>query len=463
MIRFRFGTRLLFIVLSGLVALQLLGAAVYLLQQHRDPETGLRLPLPDQAAALAELLENTPKENWPLVLRAANSANLRARIVDSREAVPEAAWYEAPVVEFVRRRYAASLGDREVYVRVDPSSELFSGPLKAFSWLSPGGVEIEVGLKSGDRLAVMASGGLSLSIFGIPPGLWAAVLAVLIAAATILMLRRETRPLRDLAEAVDRIDPASGDHTIPDTPAGAPEIRALVAAFNRLSERLANLLKSRMALIGGISHDLRTYATRLRLRTEFIRDETERTKAVQDIEDMRRLLDDSLMAIEAGTPEHHEELIGVADLLEREVSDRRLAGASVSLAFEGKAHQAEILGDPVSLRRLFANLTDNAITYGGEAGITAVTRGERLIVTIDDRGTGIDENVRESVFEPFVRLEESRNRNTGGAGLGLAIARKAAEAHGGSLTLAEAPGGGTRAIVELPLFVMPARTAARAP
>ena len=290
MIRFRFGTRLLFIVLSGLVALQLLGAAVYLLQQHRDLETGLRLPLPDQAAALADLLENTPRENWPLVLRAANSANLRARIVDRSEAVPEAAWYEAPVVEFVRRRYAASFGDREVYVRVDPSSELFSGPLKAFSWLSPGGVEIEVGLKSGDRLAVMASGGLSLSIFGIPPGFWAAILAVLIAVATVLMLRRETRPLRDLAEAVDRIDPASGDHTVPDAPASAPEIRALIAAFNRLGERLANLLKSRMALIGGISHDLRTYATRLRLRTEFIRDETERTKAVQDLDDMRRLL-----------------------------------------------------------------------------------------------------------------------------------------------------------------------------
>ena len=88
-----------------------------------------------------------------------------------------------------------------------------------------------------------------------------------------------------------------------------------------------------------------------------------------------------------------------------------------------------------------------------------MTNGERLTVTVDDRGSGIDKTLRETVFEPFVRLEESRNRNTGGAGLGLAIARKVAEAHGGTLTLSDAPGGGTRAIVELPLFLIPAKTA----
>ena len=300
-----------------------------------------------------------------------------------------------------------------------------------------------------------------MSIFGIPPGFWAAVLALLIAAATVLMLRREARPLRDLAESVDRIDPARGDHAIQDAPGSAPEIRALIAAFNRLKERVADLLKARMVLIGGISHDLRTYATRLRLRTEFIADEGERAKAVQDLDDMRRLLDDSLLAIETGKPDHHEELIAIADLLEREVSDRRLAGASVTLAFEGKARTAELLGDPVSLRRLFANLTDNAIAYGGEATIVAATHDERIVVTIDDRGGGIDKTLREAVFEPFVRLEESRNRNTGGAGLGLAIARKVAEAHGGSLTLSDAPSGGTRAIVELPLFPIPAHDETR--
>jgi signal transduction histidine kinase len=147
---------------------------------------------------------------------------------------------------------------------------------------------------------------------------------------------------------------------------------------------------------------------------------------VQDLDDMRRLLDDSLLAIETGKPDHHEELIAIADVLEREVSD-----------LSPEARTAELLGDPVSLRRLFANLTDNAIAYGGEATIVAATHGERIVVTIDDRGGGIDKTLREAVFEPFVRLEESRNRNTGGAGLG------------------------TRAIVELPLFPMSAHDETR--
>src|SRR5262245_4111140 len=116
------------------------------------------------------------------------------------------------------------------------------------------------------------------------------------------MLRREARPLRDLAESVDRIDPAEGNYAIQDAPGSAPEIRALIAAFNRLRERFADLLKARMPLIRGISHEFCTYATRLRLRTEFIADEGERAKAVLDLDDMRRLLDDSLLAIETGKP-----------------------------------------------------------------------------------------------------------------------------------------------------------------
>ncbi len=128
MIRFRFGTRLLLIVLTGLVALQLLGAAIYLLQRARDTEAGLQMPLPDQAAALVALLERTPKESWPLVLRAANSTNLRVRILDEKDAARAQEWYEAPVAELVRQRYSAVLGERDIRVHVDPSSELFSGP-----------------------------------------------------------------------------------------------------------------------------------------------------------------------------------------------------------------------------------------------------------------------------------------------------------------------------------------------
>ena len=142
----------------------------------------------------------------------------------------------------------------------------------------------------------------------------------------------------------------------------------------------------------------------------------------------------------------------MAPLLRREVEDRRLGGTPVSLTISTSGEPAQVLGDPLAVRRLVANLTDNAIAYGREAAIDADVADGMVMLTIDDKGPGISPDQRQRVLEPFVRLEESRNRNTGGAGLGLTIARKAAESHGGTLTLTDAPGGGTRVIVKLPLF-----------
>ena len=154
---------------------------------------------------------------------------------------------------------------------------------------------------------------------------------------------------------------------------------------------------------------------------------------------MQRLLDDSLLAIEAGAPVRAEELVDIAPILEREAEDRRRAGAAVSLSVSPAARSAQLIGDALALRRLIANVTDNALTYGREALITADVDGETLILTVDDKGPGISPAEREMVFEPFVRLEDSRNRRTGGAGLGLAIARNAAEAHGGRISLDASP------------------------
>jgi signal transduction histidine kinase len=452
MIRLGFASRLFIIFVTSLVALQVLAVAAFFLQRSRDTATDLRMPLPDQAAALVELLESMPKTQWPLVLRATSSTDLRVRIFERRPEGREAAWYEAPVIELILRRYLAALGGREVRVRVEPSSELLAGPMQALAWASPGAVEIEIGLRSGETLVVAAGGLLHLSMLGFPPGFWAGVLGFVVAVVTVLMVRREARPLRELAQAVDRMSLPGTANPIPHAARGAPEIRALVAAFNRLSERIAQLIKARMALIGGISHDLRTYATRLRLRAELIGDDRERAKAIHDLDDMKRLLDDSLLAIEAGAPVRVQELVEIAPILEREVEDRCRAGAAVSLALSPEAWSAQLIGDALALRRLFANLTDNALAYGREAAIGAEIRGDDLVVSMDDKGPGISPAEREMVFEPFVRLEQSRSRSTGGAGLGLAIARNVAEAHGGRVTLETAPGGGNRAIVTLPLF-----------
>jgi len=452
MIRLGFTARLIAIFATSLVALQLLAVVAYVMQRSRATEGSLRLPLPDQAAALVELLETMPKEQWPTLLRAANSTDLSVRILDVPPDDREPEWYEAPVVEFILRRYLSVLGDREVRVRVEPSSEELVGPLKALAWVSPGAVEIEVRLKTGETLIVSAGGMLSLSVLGLPPGFWAGVLGLGVAALALFLLRREARPLRELAAAVDRAPVGEDPHVIPDAPRSAPEIRALIGAFNRLTERIASLLRARMALVGGISHDLRTYVTRLRLRIDLIPDGTEKEKAIRDLDDMTQLLDDALTAFKAGSVARDEELVDLAEILVRETEDRRLAGACVSLDLPEPVKAAQVLGDAVALRRCVSNIIDNAIQYGREARVSAAIRHQRVLVMIDDRGPGIRSEDRETIMEPFVRLETSRNRRTGGAGLGLAIARNVAEAHGGRLILGDAPGGGTRATIELPVF-----------
>jgi two-component system osmolarity sensor histidine kinase EnvZ len=201
MIRLGFSARLFIIFVTSLVSLQLLAVMAFFLQRSRDTDTGLRMPLPDQASALVELLEGMPKEQWPLLLRATSSTDLRVHVSAARPEARQPAWYEAPVVELIMRRYLAALGGREVRVRVEPSSELFAGPMKALTWVSPGAVEIEVGLKTGETLTVATGGLLHLSMLGFPPGFWAGILGFAVATVTILVVRREARPLRDLGRS----------------------------------------------------------------------------------------------------------------------------------------------------------------------------------------------------------------------------------------------------------------------
>jgi signal transduction histidine kinase len=211
-------------------------------------------------------------------------------------------------------------------------------------------------------------------------------------------------------------------------------------------------LRSRMVMLGGISHDVRTYATRLRLRAEKISDSTERDRAIADINDMIVLLDDALLASRAGAGELAEEMVEIDDIIAAEVADRRSGGARIDY-HRGQWQQVPIvLGDRLALRRVVANLADNAIKYGGAAHLRSLIVDNAIELTVDDEGLGIPPEQRLAMLEPFGRLETSRNRGTGGAGLGLSIVRGLVEAHGGTLSIDQAPSGGARISVRLPLF-----------
>ena len=288
--------------------------------------------------------------------------------------------------------------------------------------------------------------------FGLPVGFGAGLFGTIVALLALLVMQRETRPLARLAAAVDRVDLSADPPLLPDARRSAPEIRAVIAAFNRLQGRLSEMLRSRMTLIGGIAHDVRTFATRLRLRVENIPDTAEQQRAIADIDDMIRLLDDALLSSRVGAGQLSQEMVEFTALAEAEASDRRAQGSNVEATVDEPARGAIVLGDRLALRRVVANIIDNAVKYGGLAHVQIRLAGDVVSLTVDDAGPGIPESQRQAMLEPFNRLETSRNRTTGGAGLGLAVVRSLVESHGGTIEITDAPRGGARVQVALPVF-----------
>ena len=290
-----------------------------------------------------------------------------------------------------------------------------------------------------------------MTFFGLPLGFGAGLFGTVIALVALFVMHRETRPLTRLAADVDGIDLGGNGEPLPEPRRSAPEIRALVAAFNRLQTRLSLLITSRMAMLGGISHDVRTFATRLRLRVDTIPDDAQRRRAVADIDDMIRLLDDALLASRAGVGELADELVEVDQVVHADVTDRVAQGAAITMHAD-QAGPATVLGDRLAVRRVASNLLDNALQFGRRVEVRVACVDGTVTLTVDDDGPGIPADRRELLLEPFVRLDASRNRESGGAGLGLAIVRNLVEAMGGTVTIGEAPMSGARVAVRIPVF-----------
>jgi signal transduction histidine kinase len=312
-------------------------------------------------------------------------------------------------------------------------------------------VEIAVELASGEYLTVETAGELLNRIFGIPIGFVLSAVAALVTGLAIVGVVRETRPLRRLAVAVDRFGVEARPDPLPER--GAPEVRSVIRATNAMQARISVLLRNQSLMIGAIAHDLRTYLTRLRLRLESIPDGERREKAVRDVEDMHALIEDALAFARGAFAEAPMAPVELRSLLEREVEERRLAGADA--AFAAAAAPVAIQGNAADLARAFGNLIDNAIKYGDAAVVTLTLVEGQAVVTVDDRGPGIPLEEREQVFEPFRQLDAARNRDRGGAGLGLAIARQVIERHRGAIAIEDASRdssgrGGARFRVTLP-------------
>lgn len=285
-----------------------------------------------------------------------------------------------------------------------------------------------------------------------PPGWIEAALvslaATLIATAIagVIIARRIARPLGALAAAAERL---GRGETVPplEQMRGPDEVRRAAVAFNRMSERLHRFVRDRTRMLAAISHDLRTPITSLRLRVELIDDAEARTRMLETLEELAATAEATLTFAreEAG---EETRLVDLSSLVESVCEDiAALGNAPVHFAPSDKLPYA---CRSAGLRRAVRNLVENAVAYGGGARV-ALERDEHDIrIVVEDDGPGVPDGDLERVFEPFVRLEGSRNRRTGGVGLGLSIARSIARAHGGEIVLANRPAGGLRASIVLP-------------
>lgn len=277
---------------------------------------------------------------------------------------------------------------------------------------------------------------------------WMVGLSLLLLLLAVFFLTRQLRPIRSLAWAADNFGKGRdvGDFKL----AGATEIRQAGAAFNTMRKRILRQLTQRTEMLAAVSHDLRTPLTRMKLELEMLKGAKHHADDIQalkdDVEDMARVVD-GYLAFARGEGQESITPTDLGNILDEVGSRARSADTDIEIELE---RSITIPLRPVAIRRCIANLVENAVRYASWIGIRATTEGDQVWIAIDDNGPGVPIDQREAVFKPFFRLDPSRNPNTGGVGLGLAIARDIVLSHGGDIQLHDSPAGGLRVLIRLP-------------
>ena len=271
--------------------------------------------------------------------------------------------------------------------------------------------------------------------------------AIGILAFSLVMVRWITSPLRQLADAAERLGTKLDSPPLVET--GSVEVRQATAAFNRMQSRVQRFLGERTQMFAAISHDLKTPITRLKLRAEFALDEADRLRMLRDLDDMEQMIGSLLAFLRDETGAEEPRLVDIAALA-RTICDG-FCDAGHTVVLEPAAHNPTLLCRASALRRAISNVVDNAVKYGGVANVRVFDASGVVRIEISDQGPGIPEDKLDMVFTPFYRLEESRNRDTGGTGLGLTIARTIVHGHGGDMTLRNLSPRGLLVTMSLPL------------
>lgn len=420
-----------------LVVVVLQGVSVIgFLRFYREDQGGWRLPVPVRIAAAAKALDRTPPRERDHLLVALNGDATRFFLADG---APDGYRERKGPLPLLLQSYGAALQGRDVRLLVLEAPRQFR---PRFQKRQTAVYAVSVALADGQRLVVAPSlaqrrrsVAMAALVFNLLAGLAAA-------AVVWRMVRGATRDFEAIARASDRF---AVDLSAPPMEArGSAEARRVAEAFNGMRARIQALMSERMRMLAAVAHDLKTLLTRLRLRAALIDDNEQRARADRDIALMATLIEDVLMVARGEEKPAALVPVDVAALLMDVAREREALGEAVAV---GPMDRGLVLAAPVGLRRIVENLVENAVTYAGSAELQFERDPDRWRVRVVDHGPGLPEGFSDQAFEPFARGETSRSRETGGAGLGLAIARSLARQMGGDVGLESTPGGGLTAVV----------------
>ena len=403
-----------------------------------------RLPLPDRVASIVSLIEATPPEERRTLLQALNSRDLAVQIEPELKLADLEDTRRFPAFRRAIDRYSFELDGRKVIGMIGLGPQSRNELQTSQDALEAGfPMRLLIELRTGGWLIIETPDVLAARIRRLPFGFLAVLAGTIVAGMAVWSIWREVRPVREMAKAARNF--ADTGRPTPVLPAGGHDVRDLTESFNEMQERIAALIANRTLVMSAMTHDVRTYLTRLRLRIEALEPKS-RDAAERTVSDIQALLDDTLAFAEAGIAPDLSSNVDLAQLLEAIVETGQFPDGSVQLNIEDRPI---VPGHAGRLQRALVNLISNAVKYGTQADIQLSASGNDVRIVIADRGPGIPETHRQRVFEPFFRLDASRNRNIEGAGLGLAIAQNIIRNHGGRIILSDRPGGGLRVEVAL--------------
>lgn len=454
--------RLITLLLLALVISQGVSFVIFLDERRAAVRFGHQQQVLARTASIVRLLRDTPPALHPRIVSTASTPALRYRLSRDSALVDQG---PARADHVLARRLAARLGGAAERVLVQVSFE--DGRLFRFGRRRAGFQVHDHGHDDDDEerhhmggrplwlaISVLVADGTWLNATtALPPQApwdWPAlvstgVMAVAISLIVVLVVRRITRPMQRLADAADRL--GRGEQIPPILEDGPEEVRRTTRAFNRMRERVARFVQDRTRMLAAISHDLRTLITTLRLRAEFVEDRETRERMLETLEEMQRMTETTLAFAQDQAAREETRGMDLAALAGSLCDDLSDIGHDVIFA---QAPKTPYACRPASLKRALRNLIENAATYGGRARVHLTDSAREIAIVIEDDGPGIAEGDHERIFEPFVRLEESRSRETGGVGLGMAIARSIIRGHGGDILLENRKDGGLRVSVILP-------------